>query len=247
VKLYGEERPGDEIRDFVLDYKRKIESDPRNRYVEVRELVPPSGRVLDYGCGWGAFSKMLEDQGNEVLGIDLDDNQVEISRMVWGDSERLRFEATAITALDAASFDCVVSNEVIEHVHNPGNYLHQINRVLVPGGLLVISLPNVMTPRLALPILSPRLPAYLKQISDETRRGYRKEQHHINAWDPAHFVRLVSTVGFELEHYRPMEGIALPHGRFWPSYVRFRPLRNFSYSMAFSFRRVADSRISAED
>lgn len=247
MKLYGEERPDGEIREFVLDYKREIESDPRNRYIEVRKLVPPRGRVLDYGCGWGAFSKLLEEQGNEVLGIDHDDNAVEISRMVWGRSERLRFERSAITDLETATFDCVVSNEVIEHVHNPGNYLHQINRVLAPGGRLVISLPNVITPRLALPLLSPRLPGYLRQISEQTRAGYRKEQHHINAWDPAHFVRLVSSVGFALGDYRPMEGIALPHSRFWPSYVRLRPFRNFSYSMAFSFTRVDDSSIRPED
>jgi 2-polyprenyl-3-methyl-5-hydroxy-6-metoxy-1,4-benzoquinol methylase len=247
MRLYGEERSDEEIRRFVLDYKRDIESDPHNRYVEVRELVPSPGRVLDFGCGWGAFSKMLEERGNEVLGIDLDDNAVEICRLVWGDSERLRFETAAITDLEPASFDSVVSNEVIEHVHNPGNYLHQINRVLVPGGRLVISLPNVMTPRHAVPLLSPRLKTYLKQISDDTRRDYRKEQHHIQAWDPAHFVRLVSSVGFALEDYRPMEGIALPHGRFWPSYVRFRPLRRFSYSMAFSFTRVAESDVAAQD
>jgi SAM-dependent methyltransferase len=190
---------------------------------------------------------MLEERGNTVLGIDLDDNAVQISRMVWGGSERLRFESSAITDIETASFDCVVSNEVIEHVHNPGSYLHQINRVLVPGGRLVISLPNVMTPRLALPLLSPRLPAYLRQISEQTRSGYRKEQHHINAWDPAHFVRLVSSVGFAFEDYRPMEGIALPHSRILPPYVRLRPFRNLSYSMAFSFTRVEESSIRPED
>ena len=247
MRLYGTERTDDEIRRFVLDYKRKIEDNPRSRYVAIRELVPAPGRVLDYGCGWGAFSKMLEERGNEVVGIDLDDNQVDICRLVWAGIDRLSFEHAAITELDSASFDCVVSNEVIEHVHNPGTYLDEINRVLVPGGRLVISLPNVMTPRLVAPLLSPRLPENLRRISEQTRADYRKEQHHIQAWDPAHFVRLVSTVGFVFEDYRPLEGIALPHAKLWPSYVRFRPLRNFSYSMAFVFRRVAESRIAPHD
>lgn len=247
MQLYGTDRSDEEIRDFVLDYKRKIESNPNSRYVAIRELVPTPGRVLDYGCGWGAFSKMLEERGNDVVGIDLDQNQVDICRCVWTGVERLSFDHAAINELDSASFDCVVSNEVIEHVHNPGMYLQEINRVLVPGGTLVISLPNVMTPRLILPVLSPRLSERLRRISQETRADYRKEQHHIHAWDPSHFVRMVSTVGFAFEKYVPLEGVALPHSRLWPSYVRFRPLRNLSYSMAFVFTRVADSEISPYD
>lgn len=248
MRLYGTERSDEEIKQFVRDYKRAIETSTRSRYYTIRELVPPTGRVLDYGCGWGAFSKMLEERGNDVVGIDLDENQVDICHLVWGEGERLHFERAAITELDSASFDCVVSNEVIEHVHNPGMYLHEINRVLVPGGMLVISLPNAMTPRLLAPLLSPRLPWHLRRISDEVRGGgYRKEQHHINAWDPMHFVRLVSTVGFEFEKYEPMEGIAMPRARFWPAYIRFKPLKNFSYSMAFVFKRVADSEIAPHD
>lgn len=247
MRIYGEQRSDEEVRRFVTDYKRRIESDPASRYVAIREMVPPAGRVLDYGCGWGGFSQMLAERGNEVVGIDLDENEVAISELAWSGGERLSFEAVAITALEDASFDCVVSNEVIEHVHNPGTYLHQINRVLVPGGTLVISLPNVMTPRLMLPSISPRLGGYLRQIGEVTRRDYRKAEDHINSWDAPHFVRLVSTVGFSFAEHRSLEGIALPHGRLWPSYVRFRPLRHLSYSMAFAFTKVEQSHVGPYD
>lgn len=247
MRIYGEERSDDEVRRFVADYKRRIESDSAGRYVAIREMVPPQGRVLDYGCGWGGFSKMLAERGNDVVGIDVSGNEIDVSRLVWGGGERLSFEAAAITELEDGSFDCVVSNEVIEHVHNPGTYLHQINRVLVPGGTLVISLPNVMTPRLMLPSLSPRLGSYLRQIGEATRRDYRKAHDHINSWDAPHFVRLVSTVGFSFEEHRPLEGIALPHGRLWPSYVRFRALRHLSYSMAFAFTKVERSDVGPFD
>jgi ubiquinone/menaquinone biosynthesis C-methylase UbiE len=209
--------------------------------------LPPGARVLDYGCGWGAFAKMLEDSGNFVVGIDLDHNQIAICQHVWGSEERLSFRRAEITELDDESFDCVVSNEVIEHVHNPGTYLGQINRVLTPGGMLVISLPNVMTPRLMLPSLSPRLDRYLKLVSKQTRREYRKGDHHINAWDAPHFVRLVSTLGFELLGHRALEGIALPHSRWWPAYIRLGALRNLSYTMAFAFEKVAESTVGPYD
>ena len=247
VRIYGQERSDDEVRAFVRDYKRRIEANPRGRYVQVRAMVPPGGRVLDYGCGWGSFAQMLAERGHRVVGIDLDDNEIDICRLAWEEGERLRFRRAEIHELEDQSFDCVVSNEVVEHVHNVGTYLDQINRVLVPDGTLVISLPNVMTPRLMAPLLSPRLGRHLERISSDTRARYRKAQDHVNAWDPSHFVRLVSTVGFAFAEYRPLEGIALPHGRLWPSYVRFPPLRQFSYSMAFRFTKVAESHIGRFD
>jgi ubiquinone/menaquinone biosynthesis C-methylase UbiE len=247
LRIHGEGRSDEEVRAHVTGYKRAIESDPRGRYVLIRELVPRDGRVLDYGCGWGGFSKMLEEQGNPVVGIDLDDNEIDICRLVWGESERLSFKRAAITELDDASFDCVVSNEVIEHVHNAGTYLAEINRVLRPGGLLVISLPNVMTPRLMLPSFSPRLPAYLREIGKRTRSSYQKGVDHINAWDAPHFVRLVSTVGFEFREHRALEGVALPHTRFLPAYVRLPVVGNLSYSMAFVFVKVDEVSIGPHD
>jgi len=246
MRIYGYERTPEEVRRFVTDYKAKIDADANGRYPAIREMVPV-GRVLDFGCGWGAFSKMLAERGNDVVGIDLDDNEVDICRHVWGDTDRLSFKRAAISELEDATFDCVVSNEVIEHVHNPGTYLHQINRVLSPDGVLVISLPNVMTPRLMLPSLSFRLGGFLRQVSEQTRREYRKGGDHINAWDAPHFVRLVTTVGFVLLDHRPLEGIALPRSRFWPAYVRFPPLRNLSYSMGFAFEKVERSAIGAYD
>jgi SAM-dependent methyltransferase len=246
-RIHGDELGPDEVRRFVTDYKRTTERNPLGRYAALRELVPRDARVLDYGCGWGGFSKMLEERGNDVVGIDLDDNEIDICRHVWGESERLSFRRAAITELDPGSFDCVVSNEVIEHVHNAGTYLAEINRVLAPGGLLVISLPNVMTPRLMLPSFSPRLTGHLRAVGRQTREGYRKGVDHINAWDAPHFVRLVSTVGFEFREHVPLEGIALPRVRFLPPYVRFRLLRNLSYVMAFVFVKVGDATIGAYD
>jgi SAM-dependent methyltransferase len=245
--ILGKELGPDEARRHVIDYKRAIECNPHGRYVAIRELVPQHARVLDYGCGWGGFSKMLEERGNDVVGIDLDDNEIDICRHVWGESERLSFRQVAITELDAASFDCVVSNEVIEHVHNPGTYLAEINRVLSPGGILVISLPNVMTPRLMLSSFSPRLSGHLHDVGRGAREQYRKGVDHINAWDAPHFVRLVCTVGFEFREHVPLEGVALPHSRFLPSYVRLRLLKNLSYVMAFVFVKVAEASIGAYD
>lgn len=145
--IHGKQLSEAGVLDFVKDYKRTIESDPKSRYCKLIKLIPTQSKIIDLGCGWGTFAKMVAEKGNIVLGIDNSENEIEICITVWGNTERLKFERKEIYDIDDESFECVVSTQVIEHVHNPGNYLHQCNRVLRNGGLLIISLPNVMNPR----------------------------------------------------------------------------------------------------
>jgi len=44
-----------------------------------------------------------------------------------------------------ASFECVIAGEIIEHVPNPDALLREIRRVLIPGGTLVLSTPNMVS------------------------------------------------------------------------------------------------------
>lgn len=243
-----------EVIDFVTDYKRTIESDPRNRYYRLIQLIPAQSKIVDLGCGWGTFSKMMEEKGNIVLGIDNSENEIEICKTVWGNTETLKFEHKEIYDIKDESFECVVSTQVIEHVHNPGNYLHQCNRVLGNGGLLIISLPNVMNPRFFLPLKGKKgnLERSLIARSRKVHNEYIKSRDHIQAWDPRHFVTLVSTVGFVMEKYEPMEGVPMPFScKVFPKYIRTNILMkfigNYSYTMAFVFRKRKRSSIRSSD
>ncbi len=107
------------------------------RYRDVRGL-----RILDVGCGAGAFVEALAGLGADAQGIEYMQDKIAEwqhrhpgdDRVQWGDIERLRFAD--------ASFDAVIMNEVLEHVPNDRNALNEIFRVLKPGGLFFNFTPN---------------------------------------------------------------------------------------------------------
>jgi SAM-dependent methyltransferase len=101
-------------------------------------------RVLDAGCGEGYGTDILAGSAREVTGADLEHDVIERAAIRY---PRAKFEAANLLALPYAdaSFDAVVSLQVIEHLHTPQQFVAECARVLVPGGLLVISTPNRLT------------------------------------------------------------------------------------------------------
>jgi 2-polyprenyl-3-methyl-5-hydroxy-6-metoxy-1,4-benzoquinol methylase len=241
ARLYGEEKTKEEIRTFVLDYVERVKSAKHDRFHAIMSLIPLGKfTVLDYGCGWGHYAIAMRDKGNKVEAIDLSQNQIDICNVVWGRQENINFSAATINKFSDNSFDYVVSNQVLEHVHNVGNYLSGINRVLKSDGRLVISLPNVMNPRFFFAMLRRDLESKLIIHSGQMLKNYDKGNDHINAWDPQHFTTLMASMGFVLERYLPTEGIAMPTRKPFGSYVHLKNkrIRNLSYTMTFLFRKV---------
>jgi 2-polyprenyl-3-methyl-5-hydroxy-6-metoxy-1,4-benzoquinol methylase len=215
--LYGKAHTHDQVKAFLDKYEHEVLSaGPWHRTKHVLDLLPRKAEnVLDFGCGWGMFSNLIARHlpQAEVLGIDPAPESLRIARGFYGQSERLRFEPGPISLLCEESYDAVVSMQVIEHVHNPGIYLSSINRVLAPGGALVISLPNALTfKNLSFLCLNSTtgMIRRLKQRSEHILEHYAKEQDHINNWDPFHFTTLAASLGFALETVRPVEGSPVP-------------------------------------
>jgi len=98
----------------------------------------PPGRVLEVGCGSGTLLRRLRSLGWTVEGQDVDPNVASIAdhdiRVHLGDLNSL--------ALPSESYDAVVMNHVIEHVHYPAELLRECHRLVKPGGVVVITTPN---------------------------------------------------------------------------------------------------------
>lgn len=94
------------------------------------------GKVLDVGCGTGFGCAMLQKSCEQVIGIDISPDAIKYAKQsfIVGDAQNLPF-------FDSY-FDGIAAMEVIEHVHNPGQTMREIYRVLKPKGVLVISTPN---------------------------------------------------------------------------------------------------------
>jgi SAM-dependent methyltransferase len=101
-------------------------------------------RVLDIGCGLGAYVRRLRDFSGDVAGIDIDiarciqGAKAGVSGLTAGVSESLPFAD--------ATFDAVLLNEVIEHVRNDRDTLQEALRVTKPGGRVLIFAPNRFYP-----------------------------------------------------------------------------------------------------
>lgn len=97
------------------------------------------GRLLDVGCGDGQSLEILADLGWVVSGVEVDPSAVEVARSRGLD---VRHGTLADAAFAEDTFDVVTSSHVIEHVHDPADFLAQSRRVLRPGGRLVTVTPN---------------------------------------------------------------------------------------------------------
>ncbi len=121
----------------------------RNQRPEMLEFIPGDAAVLlEVGCGTGAFAGSLKKvhQGTgmtlELWGVEMDEDAAReaskvLDRVLQGDV------ATVLPDLPTAHFDCLVLNDVIEHVLDPAALLRSLRPLLKPGGHLVTSIPNV--------------------------------------------------------------------------------------------------------
>jgi 2-polyprenyl-3-methyl-5-hydroxy-6-metoxy-1,4-benzoquinol methylase len=100
----------------------------------------PGARAVDLGAGPGAMTERLHALGCDVIPVDCDPAAYK------GDLPlvTLDFNQPAFASqLGIARFDLVVTVEVFEHVESPIGFLRNIGQLLAPGGVAVITTPNV--------------------------------------------------------------------------------------------------------
>lgn len=108
----------------------------------VRELLRISlknekpGRVLDVGCGTGALLDELQPRADELWGLDFSPHALKFCRMRNG--HKLVCADAANTPFPTAYFDVITAIGVIEHLDDDSAFLAEMNRVLRPGGTLIM-------------------------------------------------------------------------------------------------------------
>lgn len=114
-----------------------------HRY-ELARMHVVDRRVLDYGSGEGYGSRLLARASESVVGVDVDPIAVAHAVEKYSGVPNLSFLQLDSHKLPypEGHFDVITCFEVIEHVPNPEEVLAELDRLLAPDGLLLISTPN---------------------------------------------------------------------------------------------------------
>jgi ubiquinone/menaquinone biosynthesis C-methylase UbiE len=154
--------------------------------------LPPRARVVDLGCGSGAFTELLARSGYDPVGLDISGKLVAIGQrqhpniaFLQGDIEHLPFAD--------ASFDGVLLSGVVHHFPDPSRCAAEVFRVLRPQGRFVAFDPNRMNPFMwlyrdpASPLYSPigvtanERPVLAREVAGIfTRAGFEVTSHFLS-------------------------------------------------------------------
>ena len=141
-----------------------------------------SGRMLEIGAAQGHFLEAAGLAGFDARGIEPADDAAAAGRLRAG----LRIETGFIedAALEPASYDLVCAWHVLEHLYEPAPTLRRIARSLVPGGRLLLELPNIDS------ALARRAGASWPHLHPE---------HHVAQYGPRALRALLERAGFAVD------------------------------------------------
>jgi SAM-dependent methyltransferase len=195
LRSYYESRAG-ELDELALTYEHP---EPYKRFfygtrfrAVLDALDPQAGeKILEIGCGSGAYTRELLERGTDVTATEVAPGPLAQARRNLGPlaaEAHLRIEDAQRLSLPDDRFDKVLLSEVIEHVPDPDRAIAEAARVLRPGGLLVVSTPSRLSPMNLAYGLKRRVRRY----------GFNEHLHELT---PGSFRRLV-------EAHLDVEGLA---------------------------------------
>jgi ubiquinone/menaquinone biosynthesis C-methylase UbiE len=145
-------------------------SDYQNYFLQPRMLALAGAvdglRVLDLGCGEGAYARELARRGARVTAVDGSPTLVDEARQRAAaaglDIDCVCANANALTGLAPGSFDLVIASMVMMNVEDYGGAVAESFRVLAPGGALCVSITH---------------PCFSAPVSDWIHGKGRRAQH----------------------------------------------------------------------
>ena len=129
-----------EFSTYNLPGANEKEKSSRRRLNRINHLKPNRGRLLDIGSGLGHFLALARKEGWDVAGVEPQKSAAEYCRK----HQNIDVYRGFVEELDLKpeTFDVVTLWDVLEHVHEPLQFLAESARLVAPNGLLIIAIPN---------------------------------------------------------------------------------------------------------
>ena len=181
---------------YGADYHRAEEAtaDARHERHYARQVVclerwldAGRRRLLDVGCGAGAFLRFVRDRGWEVEGTDMVVTD-------WARASGARLWEGELPAIEFgdARYDVVRFNHVLEHTRDPLLELKRARELVSRGGILLVGVPNVAG-------LNPLLKSWQSRLGLKSKRWrHYAALHHLWFFTPATLRRLAEAAAFEV-------------------------------------------------
>lgn len=187
-RVYEEEYYSTEKPDYIKNYEEdaewwKLSYDDRFDVLE-ENLSADRRRILDIGSGPGFFLRRAKERGWQTLGIEPSRQAAEYSRAL---GLEIRNEFLTADTQGLGQFDVIHMSAVLEHIPDPIGMLEIAHRLLLPGGIVCVVVPNDYNPF---------------QIALRTACDYKPwwlaPPHHINYFEPVSLKRAIQRVGFDV-------------------------------------------------
>lgn len=191
------------------------------------ERLKSDHAILDLGAGRGALMEMnFKGAVKFVAGVDPD--PVVHENPFLDEAKTLAVPDAKIPYPDE-SFNIVFSNNVLEHVNNPGNLFDEIYRILKPGGFFISKTPNK---RYYVPAIARLTPHRFHEFINE-RRGRKRQDTFPTVYrcnTPEEVQKFAAHSGFKVIDLQMWEGR--------PEYLR---LFAITYFMGYLYERLVNS------
>ncbi len=167
-------------------YAAKSYNDRNQAIVEIAKWHCP-GIILDVGCGTGDLMVLLRPYCHYIIGVE----PTHINREIVLSKElTVRYGVAEALPKADQSVDMVVMADVIEHLYNPSLALVEAWRVLIPGGILIITTPN-------------KWAEWFWYLSSS--RLFKKDKVPDNLYTPKHLATLVNTCHMKVVSHKLQE------------------------------------------
>ncbi|HUZ75741.1 MAG TPA: class I SAM-dependent methyltransferase [Stellaceae bacterium] len=161
-------------------------------------------RTLDCGCGDGLNLRALAaiaaelDRRQYLVGCDY--NGLRLGRVRSAKLAEAAFRGSLLALpVAAGAFDILLCNHVLEHIVEDDVALREMHRVLAPGGLLILGVPNEGC-------------AFARLRNKLLQRNIARTTDHVQFYRKATLLQRMAAAGFRIEDFRTI-GFFVPHLR----------------------------------